>query len=89
MPRTSSGERAVALFPLLLLLLAATAPAEPPRTLRLDFYHTGSATEEIFSVDRVVIEPLPWPGNPDRPFDDLNLGKYFFEVHDAATGDLL
>ena len=23
---------------------------------------------------------LPWPGNPARPIDDTNLGKYFFEV---------
>ncbi len=27
----------------------------------------------------------PWPGNPDRPLDDLNLGKYLFEVVDRAT----
>ena len=27
-----------------------------------------------------MLEPLPWPGNPARPIDDTNLGKYFFEV---------
>jgi hypothetical protein len=70
-------------------LAASPVTAEPPRTLRLDFYHTGSVTEEIFSVDRVVLEPLPWAGNPDRPFDPLNLGKYFFEVRDAESEKLL
>ena len=30
--------------------------------MRLDYYHTGDASQEVFSVDRVVIEPLPWPG---------------------------
>jgi hypothetical protein len=53
--------------------------------MRLDYYHTGNATQELFAVDRVVIEPLAWPGNPRRPLDDLNLGLYFFEVADAVT----
>jgi len=56
-----------------------------PRTMRLDYYHTGDASREFFSVDRVVIEPLPWPGNSVRSIDDTNLGKYFFEVRDAKT----
>jgi hypothetical protein len=63
--------------------------AEPPRTLRLDFFHTGTATEERFSLDRLVLEPLPWPGNPARPSDDTNLGKYFFEVIDRASNRVL
>ena len=33
-----------------------------------------------------MIEPLPWPGNPSRPIDDTNRGKYLFEVVDAASG---
>jgi len=56
------------------------------RTMRLDYYHTGNEKEERFSVDRVVLEPLPWPGNPARPIDTTNRGKYFFEVTDAASG---
>ena len=32
--------------------------------MRLDYYHTGNAKQEMFSVDRVVIEPLEWPGKP-------------------------
>ena len=71
------------------ILLAATVAAEPPGTLRVDYYHTGTATEEAFSLDRVVLEPLPWPGNPHRPLDDTNLGKYFFEVRDAKSGETL
>ena len=73
---------------LVLPLLATAAAAEPPRTLRLDYYHTGTATEEVFSLDRLVVEPLPWPGNPDRPIDDTNLGKYLFEVRDGESGEL-
>ncbi|HZH91880.1 MAG TPA: IgA Peptidase M64 [Pyrinomonadaceae bacterium] len=58
-------------------------------TMRLDFFHTGNASQELFSVDRVVIEPLPWPGNPRRAIDESNLGKYLFEVRDAQTNRLL
>jgi hypothetical protein len=58
-------------------------------TMRVDYYHTGNATEERFSLDRVVVEPLAWPGNPSRPLDDTNRGKYFFEVVDAASGRTL
>jgi IgA Peptidase M64/Peptidase M64 N-terminus len=58
-------------------------------TMRVDYYHTGSATQEHFSVDRVVVEPLAWPGNPARPIDTLDRGKYFFEVVDAASGKVV
>lgn len=58
-------------------------------TMRVDYYHTGNATQEHFSLDRVVMEPLPWPGNPNRPIDTLDRGKYFFEVVDAASGKVV
>jgi hypothetical protein len=64
------------------LFLAAELDAAP-RTLRLDYYHTGNAKQEMFSFDRVVIEPLDWPGNLEKTTDSTNLGKYFFEVRDA------
>lgn len=81
---------------LLVLALAAAAPlplpaqgapaAFAPRTMRVDYFHTGGpGGEERFSLDRVVIEPLPWPGHPARAIDDTNLGKYFFEVIDPGT----
>jgi hypothetical protein len=56
-----------------------------PATMRVDYYHTGTAAEERFSLDRVVVEPLEWPGDPARALDDTNLGKYSFEVADAAS----
>jgi hypothetical protein len=68
-------------------LFAATA-SETPRTLRLDFFHTGTATEERFALDAVVLEGA-WPGNPDRPLDDTNLGRYLFEVVDRATNRVI
>lgn len=70
-------------------ILAVASAADAAQTMRLDFYHTGNAREERYSVDRVVLEPLPWPGNQGRPTDDTNRGKYFFEVVDAASGRVL
>jgi hypothetical protein len=69
------------------VLLAALAAA--PATLRVDYFHTGTAREERFSLDRVVVEPTPWPGNPASPVDETNLGKYLFEVRDRETNRLL
>jgi hypothetical protein len=67
-----------------LLLTSVVVSAAP--TMRVDYYHTGTATDERFSLDRLVIEPLPWPGNPARPIDTTDRGKYLFEVIDAASG---
>jgi hypothetical protein len=74
-----------------LLIFAATALsfAAQPATMRLDYYHTGNATQEMFSFDRVVYEPLPWPGNMAKTIDNANLGNYFFEVRNLASGKLL
>lgn len=73
---------------LAILLLSAATPAVP-RTMRLDYYHTGDAKREMFSVDRVVIEPLPWPGDLSKAIDGTNLGKYFFEVRDQKSKQAL
>jgi hypothetical protein len=67
----------------------AAVNADGAQTLRVDFYHTGNSHEERFSLDRIVLEPLPWPGNPSRPIDDTNRGKYLFEVVDSSKGRVL
>jgi len=77
----------------LIVLLALVVPGADafaaPKTMRVDYYHTGNAKQELFSIDRVVIEPLEWPGNPKQPIDRTNLGKYFFEVRDRGNGRVL
>jgi hypothetical protein len=75
-------------FNLLLLLFSCASLAATP-TMRLDYYHTGDSSHEVFSQDRIVIEPLPWPGNPRRGVDETNSGKYLFEVRDRASNRLL
>ncbi len=76
----------------LLILLSFAMPvvvAAAPRTMRVDYYHTGTASEERFSLDRVVVEPLEWPGSPAAAIDETNLGRYFFQVADGASGRVL
>jgi hypothetical protein len=70
--------------------IAFAATSNPP-TMRVDYYHTGNATTQTFSLDRVVIEPLPWPGamTEKARIDTTNLGKYQFEVRDRATDAIL
>jgi hypothetical protein len=60
-----------------------------PRTLRVDYYHTGNSHEEWFSLDRVVLEPLEWPGNPNKSIDESGLGNYLFEVREQGKGKLI
>jgi hypothetical protein len=70
-------------------MCVVSAAAAPPQTLRVDIQHGGDASTEHYALERVVVEPLPWAGNPARPIDDSNRGAQKFEVVDAATGKLL
>lgn len=76
----------IAVLLLVTLFLAAPARAEAPATMRIDFYHTGNHETEMFSLDRVVLEPLPWTGNMQQPIDKTLRGKYLFEIVDPVTG---
>jgi len=71
------------------LAAGVTTAAGVPRTMRVDYVHTGNASQEQFALDRIVLEPLEWPGNPARFLDDTNLGKYFFEVVDRGSNRVL
>lgn len=80
---------AVRAFAVVYALAAATAQAAGhPGTLRVDYFHTGGVGDEVFALDRVSVEPLPWPGHPLRATDSGEPGVYRFEVRDAA-GQLL
>jgi hypothetical protein len=64
------------------------AAGDTPATMRVDYFHTGGRGVDAYALDRVVVEPLPWPGNPARTVDDTNLGGFRFQVRDA-DGKLL
>jgi hypothetical protein len=74
---------------LLFCFVSGAASFAAPRTLRVDYYHTGNSHEEWFSLDRVVLEPLEWPGNLNKSIDESQLGNYLFEVRERGSGKLL
>jgi len=80
--------RAAALALLSLAGCSDPASQDPtPRTLRLDYEHSGTATEESFRLDGLVREGA-WAGPMHKRVDSIGYGKYFFEVRDAATGEI-
>ncbi len=72
-----------------LSLSAQAAPPPQPATIRVDYLHSGDAKQEHYAMERVVLEPLPWPGDMTRTLDDTNRGVNKVEVVDAKTGVLL
>src|SRR5438046_4196626 len=77
------------LLSLVFLAVVVSSAWAAPATMRLDYYHTGDADHEVFSMDRISIEPLPWPGDPAKAIDETNLGNYIFEVREKSSGRLL
>ena len=73
---------------LLSVVLGQVSLADQPQTMRVDFYHTGNRNLELFSLDQVVLEPLPWPGNMLQPIDSTFRGKYAFAVVDPDSGEV-
>jgi hypothetical protein len=74
---------------LLALCASASALAAQPATMRVDYLHSGNALDEHYALERVVVEPLPWPGNLRQTIDTTNRGNNMVEVVDAKTGKLL
>lgn len=58
------------------------------RTMRVDYFHSGTAAEEHIALDRVVADGA-WAGSRTRLVDDLNLGPYLVEVRDLQTTRIL
>ena len=58
------------------------------KTMRFDFFHSGTAIEEHFAIDRIVNDGA-WSGSKQMLTDNLKRGPYFFEILDKASGTLL
>jgi hypothetical protein len=86
--RTISGMKRIAGIICFLLLFSIFSMAAP-RTMRVDYYHGGNSKDEWFTLDRTVLEPLEWPGNPGKAIDESGLGNYLFEVREQASGKLI
>ncbi len=58
------------------------------KTLRVDYYHTGTAGQEVISLDQAYEEGV-WAGSRKNLIDTLNLGKYLVKVFDVATNQMI
>ena len=59
--------------------------AEPPRTLAPRLLPHRQRHRGALQPRPPRARAAAWPGNPARPIDDTNLGKYLFEVIDRAS----
>jgi len=73
----------------LILVSISIAASAAPQTMRVDYFHTGNYASEIFSLDQVVLEPLPFAGDIQVPIDRTLRGKYLFEVIDPESKSVL
>lgn len=58
------------------------------KTMRVDYFHTGTKGVETVSLDKVYEEGA-WPGSRVNLIDILNLGEYLVRVYDVATNALV
>ncbi len=58
------------------------------KTMRVDYFHSGTVTEEHFSVDRILSDG-EWGGSLIHLIDELEYGLYFYEIQDKTSGKVL
>ena len=58
------------------------------KTMRLDYFHSGTSDEEHFARDQIVSDGA-WGGSTATLIDELNLGPYCYKVIDRESGVLL
>jgi hypothetical protein len=58
------------------------------KTMRIDYYHTGTKGTESISLDKVFTEGK-WAGSVNNLVDVLNLGDYQVRIFDLASTSLI
>jgi hypothetical protein len=78
----------------LLLIVFASLPLAAAdfdfgRTMRVDYFHTSTPKGDEIVALQGVLNDGPWPGSRTRLIDTSNLGKYYFEVVDRDTNQVI
>src|SRR5512145_1530056 len=86
------------LLTIAVVLLATSSPAVPSfaafddlfrdETMRIDYFHTGAAGEEMVALDQIWRQGT-YAGSRTHLVDDLDLGRYLAKLYDAASGDVI
>lgn len=75
-------------FLLFLCIIGICNANEHRETWRIDYFYTGGLETSVYSLDEVVVEPLPWPDSKKGDIGTLGFGVFRFEVQDT-TGKVL
>jgi hypothetical protein len=59
-----------------------------PRTLRIDYYHSGDHASEFYTFDQARIEPY-WGGSLVNLIDTFQYGNHYFKVFLASNDSLI
>lgn len=57
-------------------------------TMRIDYFHIGDAKNEMITMDKIFRYGI-WAGSLTHLIDDLNNGKYYYKIYDAASNKLI
>ncbi len=57
-------------------------------TMRIDYYHTGDASSEVITLDRVYRQGI-WAGSRVHLLDTFDNGRYYVEIQDPETREVL
>ena len=55
------------------------------KTLRIDYYHTGDASEELVTIDQIYEYGI-WAGSRKNLIDKFNNGSYYVTIFDLQSG---
>lgn len=84
-----------AFYLFLLLTITAFAQNDPKfedyfsdETLRIDYFHIGDAKTEMITIDKIFRYGI-WAGSINHLIDNLNNGKYYYKIYDAAANKLI
>ena len=58
------------------------------KTMRVDYFHSGTKSNEYFSMDEFFEYPV-WSGNKNHLLDDRNLGEYCVKIYDVKSNHLI
>lgn len=58
------------------------------RTMRVDYFHTGTKGTETVALNQVY-EEGEWPGSRINLLDTMNLGEYIFRIFDVGNGAMI
>ncbi len=81
---------------LLLIFTIAILPQNSPNfnnyflneNLRIDYFHIGDYKTEMFTIDKIYRYGT-WAGSLNHLIDNLNNGKYYYKIYDAASNNLI